>query len=339
MASTPLVLIASCTPNFQAEGLVKQIIGKDDLPPGVAIVEKMTGFPWTIDNKYYTANVHICIALEKTIGNAEFAEALQAVILHFDSKEAASFESVKQWLPFLTHLDVDVKLLTCGLLEQEGAVLTREDVFTWCIENGFELVELQESQDRDEEDVEDSFYPDPVGVKRIVSALHAHTWPNLELKDTSSDNVSRLMALLHEREDQQAGRGDAEGEEETESRGEPEGAENGTQVVQGATGGSTQVQNSSSSKKSPKKKQATREERIDKLVGEDMSIISGLANEYPGGESFEAMFDRMKDMKDKAANLPDQDRKAYAEKVAISFWRAMGGDEEEIEGLSDSDEQ
>lgn len=70
-----------------------------------------------------------------------------------------------------------------------------------------------------------------------------------------------------------------------------------------------------------------------------MSIISGLANEDPGGESFEAMFDRMKDMKDKAANLPDQDRKAYAEKVAISFWRAMGGDEEEIEGLSDSDEQ
>eukprot|EP00058_Branchiostoma_floridae_P024201 XP_002609691.1 hypothetical protein BRAFLDRAFT_83704 [Branchiostoma floridae] len=234
MASTPLVLIASCTPNFQAEDLVKQIIGKDDLPPGVAIVEKMTGFPWTIDNKYYTANVHICIALEKTIGNAEFAEALQAVILHFDSKEAGSFESVKQWLPFLTHLDVDVKLLTCGLLEQEGAVLTREDVFTWCIENGFELVELQESQDKDEEDVE----------------------------DTSSDNVSRLMALLHEREDQQAGRGDAEGEEETERRGEPEGAEDGTQV-QGAAGGSTKTQNGSSSKKSsPKKKPASREERI-----------------------------------------------------------------------------
>jgi len=27
--------------------------------------------------------------------------------------------------------------------------------------------------------------------------------------------------------------------------------------------------------------------------------------------------------------------KKYAEKVAIAFWRAMGGDEDEIDGLDD----
>lgn len=50
-------------------------------------------------------------------------------------------------------------------------------------------------------------------------------------------------------------------------------------------------------------------------------------------ESFEALFGQMHEMKLHAQSLPDEERKEYAEKVTLAFWRAMGYDEEEIAGL------
>ena len=43
-------------------------------------------------------------------------------------------------------------------------------------------------------------------------------------------------------------------------------------------------------------------------------------------------------MKQKAQDLPPEERKTYAEKMAIAFWRSIGGNEDEIAGL-DSDEE
>jgi len=40
----------------------------------------------------------------------------------------------------------------------------------------------------------------------------------------------------------------------------------------------------------------------------------------------------------KASRLNDSERKLYAEKVTLAFWRAVGGDNEEIEGLDESEE-
>ncbi|KAF1408356.1 Alpha- and gamma-adaptin-binding protein p34, partial [Spheniscus humboldti] len=41
---------------------------------------------------------------------------------------------------------------------------------------------------------------------------------------------------------------------------------------------------------------------------------------------------------DKAATLPHEQRKLHAEKVAKAFWMAIGGDRDEIEGLSSEEE-
>ena len=40
---------------------------------------------------------------------------------------------------------------------------------------------------------------------------------------------------------------------------------------------------------------------------------------------------------EKAESLPPSERHAYAERMAISFWQAVGGDTDEISGLVDSD--
>lgn len=45
---------------------------------------------------------------------------------------------------------------------------------------------------------------------------------------------------------------------------------------------------------------------------------------------FESLFSKLANMKDKASDLPDAERKAYAENVAIAFYKAMGGNEGDL---------
>lgn len=55
--------------------------------------------------------------------------------------------------------------------------------------------------------------------------------------------------------------------------------------------------------------------------------------------SFEELFEKFATFKSNADNLPPDQRKAYAEKVTFAFWRAIGGDEEEIKGFSSDEEE
>ncbi|XP_040573283.1 alpha- and gamma-adaptin-binding protein p34 [Lepeophtheirus salmonis] len=55
-------------------------------------------------------------------------------------------------------------------------------------------------------------------------------------------------------------------------------------------------------------------------------------------ESFEKLFNQFAALKSHSNSLSGDERKRYTEKVVTSFWRAMGGDEEEIAGLSSDEE-
>ena len=48
-------------------------------------------------------------------------------------------------------------------------------------------------------------------------------------------------------------------------------------------------------------------------------------------DSFEALFSELAVIKAKADNLPLEERRAYAEKIALSFYAAMGGGDSEDE--------
>lgn len=72
---------------------ISEILNVDSLPDGRDIIEKIQAFPWHIDTKYYTADIDICTTDSKTIGNQEFAESVQAVILYFNSKEVRKINS------------------------------------------------------------------------------------------------------------------------------------------------------------------------------------------------------------------------------------------------------
>ena len=50
----------------------------------------------------------------------------------------------------------------------------------WCVEQRFELVELNPELDPEWEEEQD--FIETTGIKRVVQAMHAHLWPNLHMK-------------------------------------------------------------------------------------------------------------------------------------------------------------
>lgn len=73
---------------------------------------------------------------------------------------------------------------------------------------------------------------------------------------------------------------------------------------------------------------ASRDERIDAVL-EAMDSMSE--------ETFEGLFQNLNEMKLKAQSLSPDQRRVYAEQMAIAFWKSIGGNDSEIEALS-SDE-
>ena len=63
------------------------ILSVDELPASVHVLEDIYSYPWRIDTKYYTADVLLCTTADRTIGDESFAEAVQAFVIVFDSKE------------------------------------------------------------------------------------------------------------------------------------------------------------------------------------------------------------------------------------------------------------
>jgi len=63
------------------------ILSVEELPASVHVVEDVYSYPWHIDTKYYTADVLLCTTNSRTIGDKSFAEAVQAFVVMFDSKE------------------------------------------------------------------------------------------------------------------------------------------------------------------------------------------------------------------------------------------------------------
>lgn len=63
---------------------------------------------------------------------------------------------------------------------------------------------------------------------------------------------------------------------------------------------------------------------------EDEAIFNGNEAQL---ENFEELLGSIQEMKMHAQSLSDNERKEYAEKVTLAFWRSMGLDEDEISGL------
>ncbi|CAK8697326.1 alpha- and gamma-adaptin-binding protein p34-like [Clavelina lepadiformis] len=290
------VAVISCPMEGGNDSLTSPV----SLIKGILDVEELTAkskhnftssYEWKISNKYYNAAVDICMLQEKTVGNEEFANEVEALVAIFDSKkERKGLVALEAWSSYIDLWEPEIKLAVCercsSLNDDESDHMSREKAQLWCLDNDFELVELDPVRD-DYSEFED------FGITRIRKALTAHMWPNMQLKSFKNH------------------------ESDTSNTKKQTPSENETI--------------DSSPKTSPRRtdNEARRnvEESIDALLSEP--------NEFD--DDFETLFQKMKVFKDSAAAMPETSRKDYAEKVVTAFWKAIGGDEDELGRIS-SDE-
>nr|XP_054756548.1 alpha- and gamma-adaptin-binding protein p34-like [Lytechinus pictus] len=393
--ATPTALLVSCSSSVDAHGIMKKITENDSGTPFTPIAEEVEGYPWQLSNKYYTADILVCIAKPCIMGSLSLGESMEGIIIAMDDK-ADSFKTAKSQWAIVKEISPEIRILACKQFTRTPGV-SKQVILEWCLDNSFELVELERPENEEDEE-EDGFGTVPYGVERIVSALHAHTWSNLEMKEDNRSNLLRLQERFGENDnrtesenhtssndastqgyislcgvdelpsedpenqtDQEHchtttettessprdsnvrtmstcddGRGDnGDGAQDGGCRGSSSsGAEATSALPEGA--------NAAASGETPEKtkeKATAGLDKIDALLDEDRQVFEALGNEDPEMESFELLFSRMAHMKEKASNLEGEERRQYAEKVAVAFWRAIGGDEGEIGGLDDDSDE
>ncbi|XP_074822708.1 alpha- and gamma-adaptin-binding protein p34 isoform X3 [Natator depressus] len=278
----PCALITSCAAGFAGEGLVKSIIGTEDLAADVSTSGGVRFYPWTIDNKYYSADIHLCVVPNKYLVTAEIAESVQAFVVYFDSTIKSGLESVSTWLPLAEEWLPEVMILVCD--------------------------RVSENDD----------FPESTGVKRIVQALNANVWSNVVMKSDRNQGFGLLSTL--------AGANCSIGSEENQDRKPHPPAVDRAESHLDNRGDAASTNN------------LQIDSIVDPMLDTDIQELASLTTGGGDLENFERLFSKLKEMKDKAATLPHEQRKLHAEKVAKAFWMAIGGDRDEIEGLSSDEE-
>lgn len=173
-------LIVSCCEDSPEE-LIKEIV-HSELPEPAQVADDTKAFPWPIETKYYTATIYLHSTSAPVSRYDDSAENIHGLIVLFDPGQKESLDSAAKWIE---KCSCEVVLLVCGRCpaNNEADGMSRQQVLEWCIDRGCELIETRPNEDDDEEDA--------TGVKRIVEALHAHPWPNLEMKDSTRPGGTR----------------------------------------------------------------------------------------------------------------------------------------------------
>lgn len=310
----PCVLVTSCDGGFKEEELIKQILGSKTLPEPTKRVESVAWYPWTINNKYYTADVRLCVVPSTFQMSSEIAQSMQAFIAYFDSTAKDGLEKLHPWISVVEDLAPEVLILVCDRVCENG--VTRHEAQQWCLAHAFELVELNPQELPDEDDD----FPESTGVKRIVQALNANVWSSVEMKDGHNQGFGLMSSLVasrhnnphqHNCQDPPSSSLPVDGSLVSEETNHTEDSTN-----TGSQGDAV----------------------VDAMTDLDIQELANLTAGDADVDNFERLFTKLKEMKDKASSLPHEQRKVHAEKVAKAFWMAIGGDDDEIDGLSSGEE-
>ncbi|XP_052619483.1 alpha- and gamma-adaptin-binding protein p34 isoform X3 [Peromyscus californicus insignis] len=306
-AGVPCALVTSCSATFTGDRLVQHILGTEDAGVEATCGDTVRFYPWTIDNKYYSAEVNLCVVPSRFLVTAEIAGSVQALVVYFDSTQKSGLDSVSSWLPLAEAWLPEVMILVCDRVCEAG--INRQKAQEWCIKHGFELVELNPEE-----------LPEEDGVKRIVQALNANVWSNVVMKNDRSQGFNLLNSLAG------ANRSIASAESCPSEQQAPLPAAERLESLPGHRGGACGSAG------------AQADSIVDPMLDLDIQELASLTTGGGDLENFERLFSKLKEMKDKAATLPHEQRKLHAEKVAKAFWMAIGGDRDEIEGLSSDEE-
>ncbi|XP_031559882.1 alpha- and gamma-adaptin-binding protein p34-like [Actinia tenebrosa] len=311
------VLILSFTSNLGSLDAIKQIHGNEGLPNLISLSQHLDCYPWTISNKYFKTVVHLCHCKSMSSLSAVKASLMQSselcfesIILVFNQEQKESLNDATTWMDYVETQNASVQLLLNAGKEDVAANndqgLTQKEVLEWCLKYSFELVELKPNEE-DQQDAGE--FGEQTGFPRVIQALNCGEWPNIKLRSESK------------------------GKNQSSSSGSStDDAKSNALDSKTCSNGNGHACSKTDEEKSTRKLMD-----CSRLTDDETDLLQRLGNDDPDGESFDELFTKLKDMKDRASTLPDEQRKSYAEQVAIAFWKAMGGEEDEISGLDDSD--
>nr|AEE61887.1 unknown [Dendroctonus ponderosae] len=176
MNDLPTIVVVSSS-NTKPKSLIKLITKETptELPSG------LFKQPWKIDTKYYSAIVNLIGVAELFEFSEDFLNQIEALIIHMDSNKSSGLDDLKQWEKLETESDPEIKLLIANYCNEETKI-TRSDAVTWCLNKGFEFVELYPSDMQTIQNSDEDIIIEKFGVNRVIESLEAHTWSNLVLK-------------------------------------------------------------------------------------------------------------------------------------------------------------
>ncbi|KAK9497546.1 hypothetical protein O3M35_004246 [Rhynocoris fuscipes] len=315
MAGLPSALfVSTCDEN--PENVIKLIL--NDLPLG-KIEDNVTMYDWHINTKYYEADIKLCSINQKTLSSPEFASSVEAIIIIFDPISPRGFQPIFDWMPFLNEYEAEVKILICSRCQDSiNSALSKVKVQEWCVKEGFELVELEPLLDEEWQNEQD--FIETFGIERVIQALQAHIWPNLIMKERKDPtSMSGLLhggfcKSAHSPYDSHLDRLEKTVEQEN-SRTPGNVSDSGnSKNNDGKYSNAPEDSNTPTNSRKP----------LDNL---EPTLEELLSHE---GTDFCDLFSQLPAMKEQASAMPREQRKKFAEDVVLAYWKAIGGDQDEI---------
>ncbi|KAF7262633.1 hypothetical protein EG68_00089 [Paragonimus skrjabini miyazakii] len=253
-----------------------------------------------INCKYYSAD----IIVREITPDAQMNSA-EAVLICFDGEKVCSWESALEYMSLATRLNLPLRLLVCSKLYPDAlppdACGDLRLFHRLALEHEFELIELEPDVDTIEEGEE-------FGVSRLKSALEAHMWSNMKLHtDTNNVPVNQVSSqsahsnnscLAHKR-----------------SSPTIAGKSKAPPLVVPINLANDNKDGDKSSKSS-----FTEDEGVDD----------------DGVESFERIFHKFMDTRERLPKLDPQQRRILAEKVILQLCRSVDSETDESTDGEDS---
>jgi len=129
---------------------------------------------WTIDCKYYTADINLCTSNSLNELSDQFVRSIDAIIILFNIEKSSIIETMDKCLHLVKQSKAEILILLSdkNIDIDTSKYPNANTIFEWCRKNHFELIVLEELAEE----------MDTTGIERVRQALYAHHWPNLKAK-------------------------------------------------------------------------------------------------------------------------------------------------------------
>ncbi|OTF71185.1 hypothetical protein BLA29_009424, partial [Euroglyphus maynei] len=136
------------------------------LDPGAKQIEPIRCHCAMLDNKYYTTQIYLVELNEPVEFPDRFYDYIHGIIIYMDNNDEHCLGNLAKWTEYIDLMEnCAIKILCCENANEQGVrVVRRIDIQNYCIDKGFELVEL--SADDELGDDDDNEFREQSGFER-----------------------------------------------------------------------------------------------------------------------------------------------------------------------------